>query len=312
MLPEAAAVLKDTFREFLEDSALRHGAALSYYATISLAPLLLLLLALAGLIFDRTAVADALVDQMRGLMGESGAEVAGNVIANAQQSGGALQAVTGFVVLLFGASGVFVQLQESMNTIWEVKPSPRQGLWGFLRKRLLSFGIVLSLGFLLLISLAVSAGLAALNRRYIEPLPGAAVLWHALYLVVSIAVFTLLFAALFKYLPDVSIFWRDVWWGALVTALLFTIGKFLIGMYLGRTTIAAAYGAAGSLVLLLVWIYYSSLIVLLGAEFTQVLARRSKMTSRPESIRKRSMRNPRMASTSVPNISHGQRSSGQC
>ena len=236
--------------------------------------MLLLLLALAGLIFDRTAAAAALVDQMRGLMGESGAQVATTVIEHTQDNGNLVRAIVGFIVLLFAASGVFVQLQDSMNTIWEAKPDKTQGLWGFLRSRFLSIGIVLSLGFLLIVSLAVSAALEAAHRQLIEAFPGADILLRVVYFVVSLIVFTALFAALFKYVPDVRIPWRSVLVGALVTAVLFTAGKFLIGFYLGRTTVASAYGAAGSLVLLLIWLYYSSLIVLLGAEFTQVVDQR--------------------------------------
>lgn len=267
-------VIRETLRDFFEDHAFRHAAALSYYAILSLAPLLLLLLALAGLILDRTAVAAGLVDQMRGLMGESGAQVATTVVEHTQDNGNIVRAIVGFIVLLFAASGVFVQLQDSMNTIWEAKADKAQGLWGFVRSRFLSIGIVLSLGFLLVVSLAVSAALEATHRQLTEAFPGADILGRVLYLVVSLIVFTALFAALFKYVPDVRIPWRSVLVGAFVTAVLFTAGKFLIGFYLGRTTVASAYGAAGSLVLLLIWLYYSSLIVLLGAEFTQVVDQR--------------------------------------
>jgi membrane protein len=266
-------LLKEIFNEWQEDGALQLGAALSYYTIFSLAPMLLVVIGVAGLVYGREAVQGQLVGQLRGLVGEQGGEAIQTMVANAGRHGsGVLATVIGLVTTLFGATGLFVELQDSLNRIWGVKAKPGQGLKGFLMNRVISFGMILGIGFLLLVSLVLSAAVAALGTWANGLMPSAEILVQILTFVLSFALVTLLFAMIYKVLPDVKLAWRDVWIGAAVTALLFTLGKFLIGLYLGRSSVASAYGAAGSVVVLLLWVYYSSQILFLGAEFTQVYA----------------------------------------
>jgi membrane protein len=268
-------LIKESFKEWKEDGALDLGAALAYYTIFSLAPMLLIATGVAGLVWGREAVQGQLVGQMQGLVGSQGAEAIQTMIANAgKHDSGVLATILGFVTILFGATGVFVQLQNALNRVWDVEPKPGGGVWGFVRNRLLSFGMILGIGFLLLVSLVISAAMGAVDQ-WADSLGGAGhVLARITAFVVSFAVITFLFAMIYKFLPDVKIQWRDVWIGAAVTALLFTVGKFLIGLYLAKSTVASTYGAAGSLVILLLWTYYSAQIVFLGAEFTQVYASR--------------------------------------
>ena len=189
--------------------------------------------------------------------------------------------IISIIVLLIGASGVFAQLQDALNTVWNVKAKPKGGIWLFIRKRLLSFGMVLVIGFLLLVSLIVSAVLAGISKLEISPLPGFTPLWQFLNFGVSFGFISLLFALIYKYLPDAKIRWKDVWVGAIITALLFSLGKYLIGLYLGRGSFGSAYGAAGSLIVFLAWVFYSAQILLFGAEFTQVYARKYGRQIRP-------------------------------
>lgn len=269
-------IVKESFKGWQEDGALDLGAALAYYTIFSLAPLLLIVTAVAGLVWQRDAVQGQLVGQIQGVVGQQGAEAIQTMIANAGKHGGSgvIATIIGLVTILFGATGVFVQLQSAMDRVWNVEPRPGKGLWGFVRTRILSFGMVLGIGFLLLVSLVVATAVTAFSTWATGIMPGAKVLIEGLTFLVSFGVITLLFAMIFKVLPDVKIAWRDVWVGAVVTALLFTIGKFLIGLYLAKSSVASTYGAAGSLVVLLLWIYYSSQILFLGAEFTQVYATR--------------------------------------
>jgi len=276
------ALLRQTAREWSEDKVPRLGAALSFYTALSIAPLLVLCLRAASLIFDAAAARDQLERQIQGLVGAQGAEAIRGMLSEKRQEGGTVAAVLGIATLLFGASGVFGQLQDSLNTIWEVRPKPGRGLMGLVRDRFLSFSMVLGIAFLLLVSLLISAGLAALGTT-LDVLPDA---WHwaaqALDFVVSFAAITVLFALMFKYLPDVKIGWSDVWLGAALTALLFMLGKLAIGLYLGHSAFASAYGVAGSFVVLLVWIYYAAQIFFFGAEFTQVYANRFGSQIRPD------------------------------
>ena len=259
-------------KDWIEDKAPRLAAALSYYTAFSLPPLLVLLVGIAGLIYGADAVRDRMVDQITGLVGEDSARLLGEAIAEAQETTGTGGAVViGLGVLLFGATGVFGQLQDSLNTIWEAKPRRAGGVWNLVRSRLLSLAAVLGAGFLLLVSLAVSAAVGALVDMA-GRLETLAPFLMAIDLVASLLVITILFALIFKYLPDVEIAWRDVWVGAAITALLFVAGKFGIGLYLGTSDVGSAYGAAGSLIVILVWIYYSALILFFGAEFTQAWA----------------------------------------
>jgi membrane protein len=266
-------VVKETFKDWSDDHAPRLGAALAYYTVFSIAPLLLIVVSIAGLVFGREAAQDQIFGQLSGLVGSDGAQTIQSMLKAADKPHTSIIAtVVGIVTLLFGATGVFVQLQDALNTIWEMKPKPGGGIWGFIRHRLLSLAMVFGIGFLLLVSLVVSAGLAAAGKWFAGMMPGGEEVWHVVNFVVSFAVIALLFTMMFKYLPDVKIAWRDVWLGGVITALLFTIGKFALGMYLGRSGATSAYGAAGSLIVVLLWVYYSAQILFFGAEFTQVYA----------------------------------------
>jgi membrane protein len=268
-------LLKESFKEWKDDDALQLGAALAYYTIFSLAPMLLIAISVAGLVWGREAAQGEIVRQIDQLVGKQGAAAIQTMLANAHRSGsGVLGTVIGLITILFGATGVFAQLQSSLNQIWDVEAKPGQGIWSFLRTRILSFGMVLGIGFLLLVSLVASAAIAALDNYASGLFPGAEVLIGIVSAVLGLALITLLFAMIFKFLPDVKIGWRDVWIGAAVTSLLFLIGKVLIGLYLGNSSVASTYGAAGSLVILLLWIYYSTQILFFGAELTQVYAAR--------------------------------------
>jgi membrane protein len=272
-LKNAFSLVKEAFQGWMEDGSLELGAALSYYTAFSLAPLLVIAIAIASLAFGRQAVEGQLFAQIRGLVGPQSAATIQSMIASAGHRGsGTFATVASVVVILFGASGVFGQLQTSLDRIWHVAPKPGRGVWGLLRDRFLSFGMVLGVGFLLLISLVVSTVLSALGAFATGHLPAIAPLLQAVGFVVSFAVITALFAMIFRFLPDARVDWKDVWVGALATALLFTIGKTLIGLYLGRATVSSSYGAAGSLIVVLLWVYYSAQILFFGAEFTKVWA----------------------------------------
>lgn len=266
-------LLKETFSDWSEDKASRLAAALAYYTIFSIAPLIIIVIAVAGLVFGREAVQGQIQGQIQGLVGEQGAGLVQEMVKGASnQSTGIIATVIGVVTLLFGATGVFGQLQDALNTIWEVTPKPGRGLLGIIRDRFLSFTMVLGVGFLLMVSLVLSAALVAVTK--FTGLDKIAYLGEVLNFVISFGVITLLFAMIYKILPDVKIAWSDVWIGAAVTALLFTIGKFLIGLYLGHSAVASSYGAAGALVVIVLWLYYSAQILFLGAEFTQVYAKR--------------------------------------
>jgi membrane protein len=268
------SLLKESFKEWQEDEALQLGAALAYYTIFSIAPMLLVVIGIAGLAFGREAVQGQIVGQIQGLVGRDGAEAIQTMIANAgRHEGGLVATIIAFITILFGATGVFTQMQTTLNHIWDVKPKPNQGIKGLLRARAAAFGMILGIGFLLLVSLVISAGLAAIDNYMVGLLPGAELILRVLNVAVSFAVVTVLFAMIYRFLPDVKIEWRDVMFGAIVTAVLFTIGKFLIGLYLGNSSVSSVYGAAGSLVIVLLWAYYSSQILFFGAELTQVWAR---------------------------------------
>lgn len=275
-LKPALSLLKESFKEWKEDDALSLGAALAYYTIFSIAPLLLIVIAVAGFVWGREAVQGQLVGQVDQLIGKEGGVAIQTMIANAAKQGqgsGILATIIAAVTALFGATGVFAQLQKALNQIWNVEAKPGSGILSFLKTRVASFGMILGIGFLLLVSLVVSAGLSAVDTYMTSLMPGAEVLFTILNFVVSMALITLLFAMIYRFLPDVRIAWRDVWVGAAFTALLFTIGKFLIGLYLGRSSVSSVFGAAGSLVVVLLWIYYSTQILFFGAEMTQVYAR---------------------------------------
>lgn len=270
-------LLRETFAEWNDDNASRLAAALAYYTVFSLAPLLVIVVAIAGLFFGEQAAQGEIVGQIRGLVGQAGAEVIQTAVENANRPGnnsGIIATLISVALLIFGATGVFVQLQDALNTIWDVTAKPDEGMQGFVRKRILSFAMVVSIAFLLLVSLVVSAALTGFTARVSELFPYSEVILPIVNNVVSFGVIAFLFALVYRYVPDVKIGWSDVRFGAIITALLFVIGKYLIGLYLGNSSFSSTYGAAGSLVVFLAWIYYSAQVLFLGAEFTQVYAKR--------------------------------------
>jgi membrane protein len=280
--PEVWATIKETISDWIDDGAARLAAALAYYSLLSLAPLLVISIAIAGFVFGHDAARGRVAGELGAVVGAQAAEGIQSVVANARSPvSGVLSTIVGVVTLFIGASGVFGELQSSLNSIWEVKRKPGRGIWGEVKDRFLSFTMVLGVAFLLLVSLVLNSILSAIGAKFSEVLPGGELVWQALNFAFSLSVITGLFALIFKYVPDAAIKWRDVWLGAAVTAVLFTIGKFLLALYLGKAAIGSSYGAAGSLIALVVWVYYAAQILLLGAEFTQVQARRSGREIRP-------------------------------
>ena len=278
-------MFKQTFSEWLEDKAPQLGAALAYYTVFSLAPLILVLLAIVGLIFsnDPGGAWKKITEQMSYFLDKSGVEVVQNIAQKAAQPNKSLLAtIIGILLALFGASGVFGQLQDALNTIWGVKAKPGGGILGFLRSRFLSFAMVGGVCFLLLVSLTLESVLKGFSHYIQGVLPGGIVIAIAVYWIFDLAVVILLFAIIFKFLPDAKTQWRDVWIGAALTAIFFALGKWALGLYLGSGSAASAYGAASSLITLLLWIYYSSQILLFGAEFTQVYACRAGRGVEPD------------------------------
>jgi membrane protein len=267
-------LLKDTFKEWNEDKCPRLAAALAYYTAFSLAPLLIVVMSIAGFVFGEEAVRGQVQTQIQGVVGGQAAGAIQEMLANTNNhpASSILATVIGVVTLLLGAAGLFGSLQDALNTVWEVAPKP-QGIIVMLCQRFISFTMVLGIGFVLLVSLVLSALITAVQTWVKVQVPGQATILQILNIIISFGVITLLFAAIYKVLPDVKISWKDVWVGAAVTALLFTIGKYLLGLDLGQSSVASGFGAAGSFVVLLLWIFYSSQILLFGAEFTQVYAR---------------------------------------
>lgn len=266
-------MLKRSYLGWMEDKALRLSAALAYYSIFSIAPLLVITIGVVGLVLGQEAVSGQLYGELKSYMGSQSAEAIQSMVQSASKpSQGVMATVMGFVLLILGASGVFGELKDALNTIWGVKPKEGLGIIGMVRGKFLNFGMVLVIGFLLLISLMMSTAIAGLNHRLESILALPSFVWSVLAFIISTGLVTTLFAMIFKVLPDAQIRWRHVWFGALITALLFEIGKTGLGWYLGREGTASAYGAAGSVVLLLLWVYYTSCILFFGAEFTQVVA----------------------------------------
>lgn len=278
------SVLKETANEWSRDNAPTLGAALAYYTVFSLAPLLVIAIGIAGLVLGQEAAQGKIFEQVSGLLGGEGARAVEDMVQNAsaRPHGGVIATTLGVVTLLFGASGVFGQLQTSLNTIWNVPPKTGGGVGGVVKNRILSFGFILVVGFLLLVSLILTSALAAMGEGLDGWLPGGQFFAQTLNFALGFGVITLLFAMIFKFLPDAKIAWRDVWVGAAITALLFSVGKLALGLYLGNSSVASSYGAAGSLVVLLLWVYYSAQILFFGAEFTQVYANRFGSHLRPQ------------------------------
>ncbi|MDQ6624921.1 MAG: YihY/virulence factor BrkB family protein [Verrucomicrobiota bacterium] len=277
-------LLITTFNEWLEDKAPMLGAALAYYTVFSLAPLILVLLAIIGMIFrkDPAGAWQKITEQMSYVLDQSGVQVVQDIAKTASKPSASVWAtVFGVALALFGASGVFGQLQEALNTIWGVKAKPGAAIWDYIRIRFLSFGMVAGVCFLLLVTLTAEAVLKGFSHYVETQLPGGAALAFTLYLLVDLILVILLFGMMFRYLPDVEVEWRDVWVGSVLTAILFLVGKWALGLYLGSGAAGTAYGAASSLVTLLLWIYYSSQILLFGAEFTQVYSNRCGSGGKP-------------------------------
>lgn len=267
-------MMKDTFRQWNEREPFNNSIIISYYTIFSLPGLLVILINIAGYFFGAEAITKQLSTQIGGIVGGNAAKDIQDIVANATKSEGTtLSTILSIATLMFGATGVFYQLQQILNKMWEVKPKPKQMILKLLKDRVFSFGLILVVGFILLVSLALSAGLSALSDWVQQHISEAfLVIFKVLDVIISVGVITLLFAAIFKFLPDARIKWRDVWHGAIMTALLFVIAKFLLGLYFGHSDPGSTYGAAGTIILIMLWVNYSSLILLFGAEFTQVYA----------------------------------------
>ena len=277
-------VLRAAVDGWFDDKIPQLGAALAYYTLFSLAPLLIIAIGIAGLIFGEKAARGEVVTQVESAIGQPAASAVQDLLISTGSGGGSILATIGGIgLLLFGASGAFVQLQDSLNWIWKVQPKPGRGIRGVIRDRLLSFLVVLSTGLLLFASLLLNAALAVLERFLAsDALPGGTHLWQALSSAVSLLIVMLLFALIYRVLPDVQISWRHVWLGAILTALLFTAGKYVIGLYLGWTATASVFGAAASLVVILIWLYYSAQILLFGAELTHAFAQHCGVATVPK------------------------------
>lgn len=268
-------LFRDTFEEWRQDDASTLSAALAYYTIISLAPLLVIIIGLVALIFGKEAAEGQVIHQLASILGPQSATALQEIVEHSQQpSVGIVATVISVAVLAFSAAGVFYQLQTSLNTVWEVTPKSSQGLWSIVKSRLPSLSIIPVIGFLLIVSLAASTAVSAFGAFLGTLFPGIIVLLHIAEFLVSFVVIAILFSLIYKILPDVDVRWRDVWLGGAFTSLLFALGKFGIGLYLGKSSLASTYGAAGSLVVLLAWVYYSAQIFFFGAEFTQLYANR--------------------------------------
>jgi membrane protein len=270
------SMAKASVTAWIDDFAPSMGASIAYYTAFSIAPLLIIVIAIAGFVWGEEAASGYLYTQLGGILGDDGTRAVQDMVASASnRKEGVFATVIGVLLLLVGATTVFAELQSDLDRIWKAPAVKKpEGLWGMLRSRVLSLGLVVSIGFLLLVSLVVSAALAAFGSWWGGIFGDIEWLFHVLDFVVSIAIIAVMFALMYKILPRVKIAWRDVWIGAFVTSLLFAIGKFLVGLYVGKTSVASSFGTAGSLAVLLVWVYYSAQIFLLGAEFTWVYAHR--------------------------------------
>ena len=267
------ALAKQAVANWLDDYASSMGAAIAFYTVFSLAPLVIIVIAIAGFFWGREAVQGQLFEQVNALVGEEGAKAVESVVQSAQEpSQGIAATAISVVVLVVGATTVFSELQSALDRIWKVAAKKKSGIWRMIRARLLSFGLVLALAFLLIVSLVVSTVLAALGSWAGGMLPGWETMLQVLNIAVTLGILTLLFGMIYRFMPQASVAWRDVWTGAFVTAVLFEIGKLLIGLYVGKASVASSYAAAGSLVIVLIWVYYAAQVFLLGAEFTRVYA----------------------------------------
>jgi membrane protein len=283
-------VFGSALQAWWDDDALRLGASLAYYTLFAIAPILLVATAIAGLAFGADAVRGEVVGQLESLIGLEGAHAVQSLLEGAsQRRTGVLATLFGSVTFVVAATGAFLELQTALNTIWRVKPNPRINLHAFLLDRVRSFGLVVAIGFLLMVSLAVTAAVAALNGWISRYATSGPLVWMGVSMFVSLIVTTVLFTLLLRFLPDVRLRWHDVSVGGLVTAVLFTFGQQIIGLYLGQSSTASSYGAAGSVIILLLWVYYSCQIVLFGAEFTRSYAERDGAEAPPESFANRTL-----------------------
>ncbi|MGZ5507470.1 MAG: YihY/virulence factor BrkB family protein [Limisphaerales bacterium] len=275
-------ISKQTFKCFGEDKAMRLASSLAYYAIFSIGPLLFIMLIIAGAIFGEETVKQTLHQQISSLMGEKAGSTIESMMAARKISGSLVTTIIGIVTLVLGATGVFAELQDALNTIWGVKAKPNAGIWAYLRNRFLSMSMVLGLGFLLLISMVLTTVAAAASNMLSGMFHVPQAMVSGLSAVVSFIVVAIFFALLFKFLPDVKVRWKPVWMGAIVTAILFTVGKYFLSMYLGKQATSSSYGAAGSVVVILLWVYYASVIMFLGAEFTQAYANATGEVIQPD------------------------------
>jgi membrane protein len=291
VIRRAGAIVRGGLKGWWNDNVPRLGASLAYYTLFAIAPVIIVAIGIAGLVFGPEAVRGQIVHQVDDLIGlEGGRAVQALLQGASNHSAGVLATVIGSITFLLGATGAFLELQYALNTIWRVAPKATAGLRDFLVQRLVSFGLVVAIGFLLMVSLAVSAALAAFSGWLNASVPGMAFVWMAVNFVISIAVTTVLFALVYKVLPDVELDWPDVWIGALMTSVLFAIGKTVIGLYIGQSSTASSYGAAGSVVVLLLWVYYSAQIVLFGAELTRAYTATRRGAPKPVEYAKREKR----------------------
>ncbi len=268
-------VLKDAFGEWNADQAPMHGAALAFYSMLSLAPLILISIAVVGALFGEQAARGQVMQEVRSLVGEEGGRAIEAMLANARRPGaGLIATIIGVGTLLFGAAGVFGQLKVSLNSIWDATPRPNAGIWGFLRDQALNFAMILLIAALLVLSLVIGSVLSAVESFAPEGLGGLGPLAQIINLMVSFLLYVIMFAFIYRVLPDVTIAWKDVVVGSVITSALFLLGRSLIGLYLGKASLGSAYGAAGSLVVVLLWVYYSAQVLFFGAEVTQVYADR--------------------------------------
>jgi len=280
--PALIRMFGTALKAWYADNAARLGASIAYYTLFSLAPVLLVAIGIAGMVFRPEDVQGRVAAQLAALLGTEGARAVQAMLEGARnREAGVFATIVGGVTFLLASTGAFMELQNAFNQIWRVKPKDGAGIRDFIMQRLVSFGLVVAIGFLLLVALVVSAALSALAEWINSRAPGLPFVWRAFDVVLSLSVITVLFAILYRVLPDVKLRWGDVWAGAAATALLFTIGKFLIGLYLGRSSTTSSYGAAGSVVIVLLWVYYTSQVVLLGAEFTRVYTRRERSKPQP-------------------------------
>lgn len=287
LLTHAHIVIR-ALRAWWDDDVPRLGASLAYYTLFALAPMLLIAIAIAGSVFGTDTVQSEIVRQISQLVGQSSARAVQGLLESASHDrGGTLASIIGGVTFVITATGAFLELQTALNTIWHVQPKPESASRMFVMRRLRSFGLIVAIGFLLMVSLAVSTALAAAAHWLGRQTPGLPLMWATFNTLISLGVTTVLFALIYRVLPDVQLHWHDVWTGAFATALLFTLGKELLGLYLGQSSTLSSYGAAGSVLVLLLWVYYSSQIVLLGAEFTRAYSERERGTPPPEPFAER-------------------------